>query len=91
MQVFHFRLRQPKTQHVLSGFATEVDIRGGRILLKDRRIPWTITDGSDLSVCSHRLGDLELSGDHETGWFAWAFPVQAPAWWDRVELPMPAK
>ena len=61
-----------------------MEIAGGRILLKDRRIPWTkFIDGAPVEY-AQLLGDLEYPSDNDGGWAAWGNPEPIPEWWNRV-------
>jgi hypothetical protein len=93
MIVIFFKLRQKRQETYLTGYASSIEIGDGRILLKDRRVPLACFVAGQEGVpteTAQLLGDLEKPADSENGWAAWGFPVEAPAWWDRV-TPAPAE
>lgn len=81
MSVLFYKLRNSRQPQFLTGYAEEVLVDEGRILLKGRRIPWTgFADGFPVQS-AQLLGDLELPAD---SWAAWAFPEAAPSWWGEI-------
>jgi len=78
-----FKLRQKRSLEYLKGYALQVLIEEGRILLKDRRIPLaSVVDGA-VTLSAHRLSDLELETDGENGWAAWVTVEPQPEWWTK--------
>ena len=81
-----YKLRQKRSAEYLKGYALQVLIEEGRILLKDRRIPFTsVVDGA-LVLTAHPLSDLELETDGDNGWAAWVTIEPEPDWWHRTPL-----
>lgn len=81
MTVFYYKLCQKKPGEFLTGFASEVVVGDGRILLRDRRVPLAAFNNGVLGLYAHALGDLELETENEQGWAAWAYETPVPGWW----------
>lgn len=86
MSVMFYKIRQRRQQGFLTGFAASVCLDDGRVLLQDRRIPVATVEGGALIERAHRLGDLELSGDQDSGWAVWSYPVDTPLWWESPSM-----
>lgn len=81
--VYAFRLRSPRSDNYVCGFASIMEISEGRILLKDRRIPWAKFHEGYPVEFAHHLGDLEIPADDSHGWAAWGVKEPLPEWWNR--------
>jgi len=82
--VVAFRLRNTRSDHYICGYAASLEIGEGRILIKDRRIPWArFFDGVPIEY-AQCLGNLELPAESDSGWAAWGVREMKPDWWDRA-------